>query len=128
MDNRKTIGYIVIVNKNRNMKKKKEEKRKLEGINLGKYLRMKAGGTHVKEIVDLIGKSQEEVDKLAPGAIPYIDSSFEQSGPKITIPAYPFWNYWTYSKTVHVDKCAGDLVKVGDMCLQPSIHRRFYLR
>ncbi|KAH9632652.1 hypothetical protein HF086_008479 [Spodoptera exigua] len=37
---------------------------------------------------------------------------------------FPFWNYWTYEKTVVHDECPGNLVRLGNMCVSSIGHRR----
>ncbi|KAF9420556.1 hypothetical protein HW555_003306 [Spodoptera exigua] len=74
-------------------------------------------------------RSGEMNDPFAPGNIPenYLPhqaKTTEPPSPKRIVPDYPFWNYWTYEKTISQDDCPGDLVKLGNMCVSPIGHRK----
>ncbi|XP_022818577.1 uncharacterized protein LOC111351041 [Spodoptera litura] len=80
-----------------------------------------------------IDKSGELHDPFAPGKVPdYLGNgnseqtpdAADQPGSKVVIPSYPFWNYWTYQKTIVQDNCPGNLVKQGNMCVSPIGHRK----
>ncbi|KAJ8710532.1 hypothetical protein PYW08_009047 [Mythimna loreyi] len=59
--------------------------------------------------------------RLPPDMIPLpkIDAQVET-----VVPTYPFWDYWTYSKPIAQDRCPGNLVRLGNMCISPLGHRR----
>ncbi|CAB3229359.1 unnamed protein product [Arctia plantaginis] len=120
----KVIGYAVIIRKNDNLfKKKKNKKSKLISFQIVDLENMMRSGKEIAEA--LMDKSGEQLDELAPGSIPISHDSMEViTVPPTVIAAYPFWNYWTYAKTIHQDDCEGQLVKLGNVCIFPSGHRR----
>ncbi|XP_068625228.1 uncharacterized protein [Battus philenor] len=38
------------------------------------------------------------------------------------LPKYPFWNYWTYKKTIYQDECPGNQIAMGDLCVWVPPH------
>ncbi|XP_035452138.2 uncharacterized protein LOC118277457 [Spodoptera frugiperda] len=75
-------------------------------------------------------KSGELNDPFAPGKLPHnylpdqVEGAEDKPVSKVHYPEYPFWNYWTYEKTIVQDNCPANLVKEGNMCVSPIGHRR----
>ncbi|XP_026331569.1 uncharacterized protein LOC113238935 [Hyposmocoma kahamanoa] len=40
------------------------------------------------------------------------------------LPHNPIWNFWTYKKTLLIDECPGDQVRIGRVCVKTPEHRR----